>query len=273
MISTAEPNFSINSGALTDLPLTSVVVPTYNERENVRELVDRLEATGLDLEIIFVDDNSPDYTAEEVEKLALDYSNLTLIRRPGKLGLGSAVSQGIKEASGLYVVVMDADLQHPPEKLLEICSSLEGGADLVVASRYTPGGAVEGWSFYRKLVSRGATLIAHVLLPETRRITDPVSGFFGFNRRSMRDIQISTRSYKILLELLHQTKMRDLQIVEVPFVFSARKRGASKLASGEITGYLWLLLELSEHSFAKGLVVGVVGILIVIACYYLLKTL
>jgi dolichol-phosphate mannosyltransferase len=253
---------------MIDVAQISVVVPTYNERENVHELVDRLEATGLNLQIIIVDDNSPDNTAAEVRKLAVEHGNITLIERPGKLGLASAVSQGIEKSSGTYVAVMDADLQHPPEKLLEIYRCLEDGADLVVASRYTSGGAVEGWSFYRRLMSHGATFLAHLLLPETRLVSDPMSGFFAFKRESMKDIKISTRSYKILLELLHQMRNRDWKTVEVPFVFAARKRGASKLASGEIIRYIDLLLELTEYRITKYLIIALTGILATIVFYH-----
>lgn len=163
---------------------------------------------------------------------------------------------------------MDADLQHPPEKLPELCGRLDEGIDLAIASRYTSSGGVEGWSPYRKLVSHGATFLAHVLLPETRTVRDPVSGFFAFNRESMKGIKISTRGYKILLELLHQTRNTRLKIAEVPFIFAARRRGKSKLASGEIVRYVHLLLDLAKLRVTLYLGIGL-GILVTIACYYL----
>ena len=159
------------------------------------------------------------------------------------------------------MAIMDADLQHPPEKLLDIVRRLENGADLVVASRYSSGENIRGWSLYRKATSRGATFLAHLLLPETRIIRDPVSGFFAFKREAMKCPEISTESYKILLEVLHQTRNRDIEITEVPFTFTARKRGASKLAGGEIVQDLGLLLELCEYRIIKQLARTVLGVL------------
>ena len=247
---------------MINLALVSLIIPTYNERENINELIERLEAIKLDLEIVIVDDNSPDKTAEEVEKLASIYNNIKVIKRRGKLGLGSAVSDGIKHASGNYIAVMDADLQHPPEKLIDLYVYLENGADIVIASRYVNGGAIEGWSVYRNLISRGAIFIAHILLPETKDINDLLSGFFAFKRESIKDLELSTRSYKVLLELLHPTRSSNIRIVEVPFVFGARKRGKSKLSSNEILRYLSLVLKLNEYRVMKYMSVGAIGTLV-----------
>lgn len=247
---------------MVNLQRISVVVPTYNERENIVELIERLESLKLNIEIIVVDDNSPDNTAEEAMKLNEKYGNIKVLKRPGKLGLGSAIADGIKNASGDYIVIMDADLQHPPEKLTDLYNALENGADLAIASRYVKGGNVEGWSIYRKIISKGATLIAHLLLPETKKVKDPLSGFFAFKRLSLKDFKPSTRSYKVLLELLHYTKDNNIKIVEVPFVFSKRKKGESKLSFNEILHYLKLVLKLNEYRIIKFMIVGASGILV-----------
>jgi len=247
---------------VVNLQRISVIVPTYNERENIVELIERLESLRLNIEIIVVDDNSPDNTAEEAMKLNEKYGNIKVLKRPGKLGLGSAIADGIKIASGDYIVIMDADLQHPPEKLTDLYKTLEDGADLVIASRYVEGGNVEGWSTYRKIISKGATLIAHLLLPETKKVKDPLSGFFAFKRLSIKDFRPSTRSYKVLLELLHHTKGNNIKIVEVPFIFSKRKKGESKLGFNEMLHYLKLVLKLNEYRIIKFMIVGLSGILV-----------
>ncbi|MEM3832239.1 MAG: glycosyltransferase [Thermoprotei archaeon] len=240
----------------------SVVIPTYNERENISELIKKLESLELNLEIIIVDDNSPDNTAEEAMKLADKYNNIKVLKRPGKLGLGSAIADGMKIASGDYIAVMDADLQHPPEKLLEIYKTLENGSDIVIASRYVEGGIIKGWSFYRKIVSKGATLLAHLLLPETKAIKDPLSGFFAFKRTSINNFIPSTHGYKILLELLYQSKVENIKIAEIPYTFITRKRGKSKLSLSEMLRYLNLILKLNEYRIIKFMMVGVIGILV-----------
>ncbi len=240
----------------------SIIVPTYNERENIIELIERLESLNLNMEIIIVDDNSPDNTAEEAINLNEKYGNIKVLKRPGKLGLGSAIADGIKIASGDYIAVMDADLQHPPEKIIELYNALENGNDLVIASRYTKGGNIEGWSFYRKIISKGATLIAHLLLPETKKIKDPLSGFFAFKRSVIKDFKPSTRSYKVLLELLHYIRDDNIKIIEVPFTFGLRKRGESKLGINEMIRYLKLVLRLNEYRIIKFMIVGASGILV-----------
>lgn len=240
----------------------SVIVPTYNERENIGELIERLESLKLNLEIIIVDDNSPDNTAEEAVKLANKYNNIKVLKRPGKLGLGSAIADGMKIASGDYIAIMDADLQHPPEKLLEIYKTLESGTDIVIASRYVKGGNIKGWSLYRRIVSRGATLLAHLLLPETKAVKDPLSGFFAFKKSSVNNFTPSTHGYKVLLELLHQIRNNNIKITEIPFTFNTRKRGESKLGSREMLRYLTLVLKLNEYRIIKFMIVGATGILV-----------
>jgi len=247
---------------VVNLQRISVIVPTYNERENIAELIERLESLKLNIEIIIVDDNSPDNTAEEAMKLNGKYGNIKVLKRSGKLGLGSAIADGIKVASGDYMVIMDADLQHPPEKLADLYNALENGADLAIASRYVKGSNIEGWSTYRKIISKGATFIAHLLLPETKKVKDPLSGFFAFKRLSIKDFKPSTRSYKVLLELLHYIKGNNIKIVEIPYTFNKRKKGESKLSFNEMLHYLKLILKLNEYRIIKFMTVGASGILV-----------
>lgn len=245
-------------------PILSIIVPTYNERENLPVLVERIDKALKDkysYEIIIVDDNSPDGTWKVALELAEKGYPVKIIRRPGKLGLGTAVLDGLKKASGEYIVVMDADLQHPPEVLPSLLEkALVEKADIVVASRYTRGGGVEGWSAIRKIISKGATLIAKILLPQARKTTDPMSGFFLFRRKIIEGVELNPLGYKILLEILVKAKYS--KVVDVPYVFHRRLHGESKLGPGEMWRYIKHVLRLSEHRPLKFALVGASGILV-----------
>nr|MDO8062370.1 polyprenol monophosphomannose synthase [Candidatus Freyrarchaeum guaymaensis] len=226
----------------------SVVVPTYNERDNLGELVSRLRRalSSFPYELIVVDDGSPDGTGELAEELAEKYGNIRVIHRSGKLGLASAVVDGIRAARGDVVAVMDADLQHPPEVLPHMLREIEGGADLVVASRYVEGGRVEGWSKWRRLVSKTATLLARMLVPKAGRVKDPLSGFFAFKRSILDGLELNPEGFKILLEII--AKARFQKLVETPYTFQARKRGESKLKTSEYINYLKHLTKLQRKT-------------------------
>ena len=225
----------------------SVIVPTYNEAENVRELIERIEASlkGLDFEVIVVDDSSPDGTAEIAEQLGKAYGNVRVIKRPRKMGLASAVLEGMKVAKHEFVAVMDADLQHPPELLPKLLEKAGKGHDVVIASRYVEGGGVERWSFWRRLISRGATLLAHALLPKTRNVKDPLSGFFLFKKSVVEGVELNPIGYKLLLEVL--VRERYESVAEVPYVFKARRRGRSKLGLKEVLDYVVFLFKLMRQ--------------------------
>ncbi len=244
--------------------LISIIVPTYNERENLPVLVERI-SKALDgkysYEIIVVDDNSPDRTWEVALELASKGYPVKLLKRPGKLGLGTAVLDGLRKASGKYIVVMDADLQHPPEVLPKLIEkALNEDADIVVASRYMPGGGVEGWSFIRKIISKTATLIAKIVLPQARKTSDPMSGFFLFKKNVVENVSLNPLGYKILLEILVKAKYR--KVVDVPYVFRRRLHGESKLGAKEIWRYIKHVLRLSEYRPLKFALVGASGVLV-----------
>lgn len=218
----------------------SVVVPTYNERETLSELVGRLhQALGSGYEVVVVDDSSPDGTAELARELGRQYP-VRVLQRPGKLGLGSAVLEGARAASGRWVVVMDADLSHPPEVVPELVDALRSGAELAVGSRYVSGGGVRDWPWRRRLMSRVAVALARLWLRE--RVSDPVSGFFAARRELLLDPSLEGIGYKILLEVLVRNRGRS--VVEVAYVFTDRRGGRSKLGAGEVWNYLRLLWRL-----------------------------
>lgn len=230
-----------------DAPPLSIVVPTYNERERVPELVAALfaacRAEGLDAELIIVDDNSPDGTGTVADELAKQH-RIRVIHRAGKLGLGTAVIAGFEASEAPIVGVIDADMSHPPGLLPRMLAVMQdAGADLVVASRYIPGGGTRGWSVARLLMSRVACTMATGLTP----VRDATSGFFLIRRALARDVRISAGGFKICLELL--VRGRPASIIEVPYVFEGRTAGESKMNLKEATGYLVQLRNL--HRFTR----------------------
>jgi len=217
----------------------SIIVPTYNERENVRPLIERIDETlgKGNYEILVVDDNSPDGTADVAESLSKDYP-VRVIRRPGKSGLASAIVHGMRRAEGDIVGVIDADLQHPPELMAQLVEAVTQGNDIAIASRYVAGGVVENWSLLRKIVSRGAILLARPLT-EAR---DPMSGCFVLNREVVTGREFKPAGFKILLEILVRGKYE--RIKEVPYTFRERQKGETKLGLAEYARYLKLLCRL-----------------------------
>ncbi len=250
----------------------SVVIPTYNERGNLPELVSRIDAamreSGIPYEVIVVDDSSPDGTAAEAYRLSMEYP-LKVVIREGKLGLSSAVLEGVRYAEGEYVVVMDADLQHPPEVIPKLLTrALREGCDIVVASRYVKGGSVGEWSFVRKAVSKGATYIARALLPQSRWVRDPMSGFFLFRKEVIEGVKLNPRGFKILLEVLVRGRYR--KVCEEPFKFGVRAHGESKLGAKEVLNYLAHVVQLAPHYLRFG-AVGTAGSVINLGVLYVLK--
>ena len=222
----------------------AVVLPTYNEVDNIPELIERLKSSlkGFDAEVIFVDDGSPDGTADLAERIGRRLWKCKVVRRPRKMGLASAVLDGVKLARSDVIAVMDADLQHPPELLPKMYMKIMEGYDLVVASRCVKGGRIEGWSLARRLISLGATKLAHLLLPKARRVKDAMSGYFMIRRSILEGTRLNPKGYKILLEVLAKCKVNS--VAEVPYTFKPRKRGESKLGFSEIISYLLFLLRL-----------------------------
>ena len=221
----------------------SIIVPTYNEAQNIPELFKRIEDSlrGIPHEIVVVDDDSPDGTASLAR--ALGGEKVKVYKRDRRMGLTSAVLDGVKLAESDLIAVMDADLQHPPELLPKMLEKIEEGHDIVIASRYVEGGGVRGWSPIRRLISRGAVALAHLLLPKTRSVRDPVSGFFLVKGAIMRDLKVANPSgFKVLLEVLAKASYGS--VAEVPYVFEARRRGKSKLNLKEIVNYIPFLLKL-----------------------------
>ncbi len=222
-------------------PVVSLVVPTRNEVNNVRPLVEQVTAAlaATPFEICFVDD-SDDATGDLLLDLAASNPSIRALLRQGadrKGGLSTAVVAGLHMARGRYVCVMDADLQHPPELIPLLLAEAERGADLVIASRYAPGGSHEGLGTpLRRLVSREATFVARMLFKEARQSSDPLSGYFLCRRALIDGIEFRPVGFKILLELL--VCVPDLRVVDVPVTQASRAEGVSKATARQ--GLLYL---------------------------------
>jgi dolichol-phosphate mannosyltransferase len=225
-------------------PQLSIVIPTYNERTRIVELVATvlgvLATERLAGELVIVDDNSPDGTGTIVDGLLAQYGGrLQVVHRAGKFGLGTAVMAGFLVARAPVVGVMDADFSHPPEVLPTLYRVLqELGVDAVVGSRYIRGGRVENWPFLRQLFSKLACVIAWPLTP----VRDATSGFFLIRRHVVEDVTIAAGGFKICLELLTRSPVQS--VAEVPYVFTDRTIGESKMTLREAMGYVTQLRQL-----------------------------
>lgn len=258
----------------------SLVIPTYNESENLPRLIPQLcELLGGILsdryELIIVDDDSPDFTWKVAQDLAVNYPRVKVIRRRGEKGLSTAVVRGWQEARGEILGVIDADLQHPPQTLLLLWQEMERGADLAVASRHVEGGGVSDWSLTRRFLSRSAQILALIILPEVvSRISDPLSGYFLIRRRCLLGKTLNPLGYKILVEVLARGKIR--WIGEVGYVFRERQEGKSKVTFKEYVDYIRHLARLrlslwQESRFFRFAFVGFTGVFVDMFFLFLLS--
>lgn len=245
----------------------SIVVPTYNERENLPILIEKLQniLSNIDFEMIVIDDNSPDKTWKLAEEMAKEHSFLKVIRRLNEKDLSTAVLEGFKNANGDIILVMDADLQHPPEKIVNMLERMENGADIVIGSRYTKGGEIEEWNIVRKFYSKFATFLAHVFLPKSRAVMDPLSGFFMLKKEVIKNVKLNPVGYKILLEILAKGRYQNLE--EEPIKFKKREKGKSSLDAKVQIKYMRHLLYLSWetkeiHRIVKFALVGLIGVFV-----------
>ena len=252
----------------------SLIIPTYKEYDNIRPLVQRIDRALLnyDYEVVFIDDNSQDGTAELIAALSPRYP-VRLIVRKDKKGLASAVVDGLKYAKSDVIGVMDADLQHPPELIPDLLKEIESDADIVIGSRYVKGGSCQGWGSIRRIISKGAIFLAHLLLPSTRPVSDPVSGFFLFKKQALASADLQPIGYKILLEIRAMGRFQ--KIAEVPYAFQVRHRGKSKLSTRQQVDYLKHIYHLMRRKgeltrFVRFCLVGASGVLVNMGLLWLL---
>lgn len=260
----------------SDVMKLSIIAPTFNERENIRAVVEQVQDALPDVlyEIIIADDDSPDLTWQLAQEISARDPKVRVLRRTRNHGLGRAVMEGFTAASGDIVACMDADLQHDPGALPKMLEKLAGGADVVVGSRYATGGSTGDWNWFRRLGSQLATMMARILLGV--KLTDPMSGYFMLRRNDFLRVHPSLKGegFKILLEVL--VKLRPATIEEVPYGFRRRLKGASKLSSKVVFQYvrqLWELARLRQlipTRFIRFVLVGGTGIVVNLAAMALL---
>jgi dolichol-phosphate mannosyltransferase len=236
--------------------LVSIIVPTYNESQNIvgilKSIRDNLPK-GIQTETIVVDDNSPDGTGKIVEDYIssikkIAENTIDVIHRKAKNGLSSAILNGIQNAKGDTIVVMDSDFSHPPQIIPKMIEALKQyQCDLVVASRYITGGNIQGWTTKRKIMSKIATVIAKKGLGVKTK--DPMSGFFAFKKNIIKELNFDALGYKFLLEILVKTK--GINIKEIPYTFENRKFGSSKLDSYTVINYFKSVWKLYKNGKIK----------------------
>lgn len=233
--------FSCESSA----PFLSVIVPTFNEVENICELLRRIEFScrGIPHEVVVVDDGSSDGTADTVEHFNSFYGNVRVLRRSEKLGLCSAFLYGVNKSRGEVIALIDADLQHPPELLPKLYRKILEGYDLCIASRYVDGGGVEGWGFIRKIISIIGVQLAHLLILKTRTVKDPLSGYFMVKKTHLNQMRELPEGFKVLISILALSGCNS--IIEVPYIFTERRCGKSKFNIREVINFIKLLLWLN----------------------------
>jgi dolichol-phosphate mannosyltransferase len=260
------------------LPKLSLILPTYNEAGNIKDIV-KILSQLLDqymserYELIIVDDDSPDHTWKLALELTSHYPQLHVMRRVNEKGLSTAVIRGWQVAKGEILGVIDADLQHPPEVLEKLLKEMERGADLAVASRHVEGGGVSEWSILRRFLSRGAQILGLIILPEViSRLSDPMSGYFMVRRNAIACKVLSPVGYKILIEVAARGSIS--WIAEVGYVFRERQDGESKVTWKQYIEYIQHLLGLRlsiSARFIKFSLVGLTGVAVDMVFFYLLS--
>ena len=222
------------------------MVPTYNEAGSLPLLVDRLVKAfaGREWELVVVDDGSPDGTADIADDLGKTHP-IKVVRRAGKAGLASAVVAGFAAARGDTLLVMDADLSHPPEVAPTLVDAIVNGADLAVGSRYVAGGGVMDWPMKRQIVSRVACLMGQVLVP----VRDSTSGFFALRRAVVDGVKLNPIGFKIGFEVMARGKYK--KVVEVPYTFRDRELGSSKFGQREVVQYVQQLGQVARDRLLR----------------------
>ena len=246
--------------------MITVIIPTFNERNNTVAIVDRINDAmrNIDYEVLFVDDSTDD-TEQILKSLSLRDRHVRYIHRDNERGLATAVVKGFKEAKGNIVAVMDGDLQHPPELLPLMYEGIMNGHDVVIPSRFIPGGDDGGLNIFRKMISFTARCIACISIKSLRHLTDVTSGVFMIRKEVLHDAQLSPIGWKILIEIL--VKGHYQSVLEIPYAFQARSTGDSKMSMREQVNYMRHIGRIiydkpSEARFLLLSLVGGVGVAI-----------
>ncbi len=234
----------------------AVIVPTYNEEENIESLVTQLLALPTGVHVIIVDDNSPDGTGAIADRLAAESEGrMEVIHRAGKLGLGTAYIAGFRRALAAgaeLICTMDADFSHNPRYIPAMVEKIEQGHDLVIGSRYVPGGGTSGCTIKRKLLSWGANAFARLTLG--LHAHDTTAGFRCYRRQVLEDVGLDTvkaDGYSFLVEMLYHVQRRGWRVGETPIIFENRQQGVSKISQGEIFHAIATVLRMGWNRLTR----------------------
>jgi len=238
----------------------AVMLPTYCEAENIESLISEIQKLELDLLIVVIDDSSPDRTGEIVRKLQKEYDNILIFSRPKKLGLGTAITTGFSHLLKLkdspsYIVTMDADYSHNPQDIPRLVEVANRGYDLVIGSRYYPGGKIVGFSWRRRLISRFANLIAATVIGS--KICDCTSGFRCYSKSYAKNVlpELHSQTYEIQIETIKQSWLHSFNVKEIPITFVNRKRGKSKLTRIEFRAFLIYIIKSMFRKFFQSILI------------------
>jgi len=242
-MSTGGTEGEAGAGQVASIGRVLVIVPTYNERENLPRILGRVRTAVPDVHVLVADDNSPDGTGDLADELAAADDHVHVLHRPGKQGLGAAYLHGFAwgmEHGYDVLVEMDADGSHPPEQLPDLLDRIEAGADLVLGSRYVPGGSVVNWPRSREVLSRGGNLYSRLALGVQLR--DITGGYRAFRRTTLEKLDlhdISSQGYCFQVDLAQRAIRRGLRVEEVPITFVEREFGTSKMSRAIVAEALW----------------------------------
>jgi dolichol-phosphate mannosyltransferase len=222
--------------------MLSIVVPTYNEEENIKQLFILIEEYCTNFELIIVDDSSEDQTGQIADRLAKN-KNVTVLHRSGPRDLSGSIVDGINSSKGDVICTLDADLSHDPKYIPMMLEHIKEGYDIIIGSRLVKGGKVQEWSFSRKIISDIGIVLARPLT----KVADPMSGFLMFNREVINEVNLNPIGYKFGLEVL--VKGRYSKLKEIPIVFMNRKKGRSKMGLRVFFQYMVHVLRLYLYKF------------------------
>ena len=236
---------------------TLIMLPTYCEAENIENLIYEIESLGTNPRILVIDDSSPDETGSVVGKLSENYPNISLLTRPRKAGLGTAITDGFRFILSQsdppdYIVTMDADYSHNPKDIPRLLRKAREGYDVVVGSRYCDGGRVKGWNLRRLIVSRVANKATAKLV--SLPINDFTSGFRCYSKEYVKKVlpSLHSQTYEIQIETLRQARIQEARVTETSITFTNRKKGKSKLSQNEIWSFLLYALKTTLKSRTAG---------------------
>ncbi len=232
-----------------------VIIPTYNERDNIKELIEKIFSLGVELDILVVDDNSPDKTWEIVEEIRKENKRVNLLLRKKKEGLGFAYRDGFKwaiEKDYDLVIHLDADFSHNPEEIPNFIKKIEEGYDVVVGSRYLNGVTVVNWPLKRLLLSYFANLYARIL--SGVKVKDLTSGYKAFKKDVLKNIpwqEVSSGGYGFQIETVYYPYRVGYKVCEIPIIFVERRKGKSKMSKKIILEAFFLVIKLALKRIFK----------------------